>query len=146
MDKTFVVISIVNAIRDASPFGGFLKKDKGTGRWISIGDLEAREKVGHCLRDMIASTKEDPRNRKAGQIEKLTSGAKTASAPTSPFVKHPSKLRSSSIEMSAEQKLILRRLEAGFKGSVAELLGKTTTTTTTIKSTTSTLATTNNPG
>ena len=58
LQKTHVVVSLVMAMRDASPYGGFLKRDPTTNRWISIGDTEAREKVGHCLRDMIANSKE----------------------------------------------------------------------------------------
>jgi hypothetical protein len=59
VDKTLVVIGIVNSIRRSSPCGGFIKKCPKTGRWISMSDEAAREKVGHCLRDMIASTRID---------------------------------------------------------------------------------------
>ena len=57
-DKTLVVIGIVNSIRKSSPCGGFIKRCAKTNRWISMSDEGAREKVGHCLRDMIASQRE----------------------------------------------------------------------------------------
>lgn len=41
-----IVIGIVNSIRSSSPMGGFIKKDRVTGRWISMSDEGAREKVG----------------------------------------------------------------------------------------------------
>lgn len=59
VDKTMIVVGIVNAIRRSSPMGGFIKKDRDNGRWISMSDEGAREKVGHCLRDMNASQREE---------------------------------------------------------------------------------------
>ena len=41
-----IVIGIVNSIRRSSPTGGFIKKDRVSGRWISMSDEGAREKVG----------------------------------------------------------------------------------------------------
>ena len=53
---------IVNSIRKSSPSGGFIKKDPNlNNRWISMSDESAREKVGHCLRDMIANKREEAR-------------------------------------------------------------------------------------
>lgn len=62
VDKTVVVIGIVNSIRKSSPSGGFIKKCPNTGRWISMSDEGAREKVGHCLRDMIGNKREEARS------------------------------------------------------------------------------------
>lgn len=62
VDKTVVVIGIVNSIRKSSPSGGFIKKCPSTGRWISMSDEGAREKVGHCLRDMIGNKREEARS------------------------------------------------------------------------------------
>lgn len=70
VDKTLVVIGIVNSIRRSSPLGGFIKKCLKTGRWISMSDEAAREKVGHCLRDMIASQRDD---QHSGKVPKATS-------------------------------------------------------------------------
>ena len=41
-----IVIGIVNSIRRSSPMGGFIKKDRATGRWIAMSNEGAREKVG----------------------------------------------------------------------------------------------------
>jgi hypothetical protein len=51
-DKTLVVISIVDEIRGQG--GRFLKEDS-CGRWYDIGDAQARDKVGHSLRDQVTA-------------------------------------------------------------------------------------------
>jgi hypothetical protein len=52
IDKTSIVQSIVDQIRDASPHGGFVRKDT-FGNWYEIGTIAAREKVGHAIRDHL---------------------------------------------------------------------------------------------
>jgi hypothetical protein len=113
MDKSMVVYSLVKAMREACPSGGFLKKDKDTNRWISIGETEAREKVGHCLRDMIASSKEDPRLLEAEDVIQAETDTSVFEDPA-----HPN--------MSAEQIRILQILEEGYVGGVEELIGMKT--------------------
>jgi hypothetical protein len=44
LEKSLVVSKIVESIREASPDGGFVKKESG--RWFEVGDHMAREKVG----------------------------------------------------------------------------------------------------
>jgi len=44
MEKSLIVSSIVDCIRQASPEGGFLREEGG--RWYEAGDQAAREKVG----------------------------------------------------------------------------------------------------
>ena len=59
-DKTLVVKSIVDIIRQNG--GRFLKKDS-EGVWHDIGDSQAKEKVGHSLRDQVTALskqKKDP--------------------------------------------------------------------------------------
>ena len=51
-DKTAVVVSIVDDIRNRR--GNFLKEDL-RGNWYDIGDQQAREKVGHSLRDQVST-------------------------------------------------------------------------------------------
>lgn len=51
-DKTMVVISIVDEIRAE---GGRFLKDDIYGRWYDIGDAQARDKVGHSLRDQVTA-------------------------------------------------------------------------------------------
>lgn len=53
VDKTLIVISIVDWIRQSDPCGHFVRKDRRTGTWVDIGDQQAREKVGYALRDAI---------------------------------------------------------------------------------------------
>lgn len=54
-DKTAVVISVVEQVRGEGAF--FVKQDEDSGRWYDIGDTQAREKVGHSLRDQVTAQK-----------------------------------------------------------------------------------------
>lgn len=75
LDKTLVVLSIVENIREGPPVCRFVKQDEATGRWHDIGDLQAREKVGHALRDAISSHKKGNR-LEIGTRQKASSKAK----------------------------------------------------------------------
>jgi len=44
VEKSVVVSTIIDLVREASPNGGFVKKEKG--RWYEVGDQIARDKVG----------------------------------------------------------------------------------------------------
>jgi hypothetical protein len=52
MEKSLIVTSIVDAVRDSSPNGGFIKQDRN-GMWYDVGDAIAREKVGQNMRDQV---------------------------------------------------------------------------------------------
>jgi hypothetical protein len=82
VDKTLVVIGIVNSIRKSSPCGGFIKKCTKSGRWISMSDEAAREKVGHCLRDMLASQRENKITKAPLKHPKVASADMTQIKPT----------------------------------------------------------------
>jgi hypothetical protein len=70
-DKTLVVISIVDKIRQSG--GRFIKEDR-VGRWFDIGDAEAREKVGHSLRDQVMSINRKKKNNKiVDKVQPLSS-------------------------------------------------------------------------
>jgi hypothetical protein len=59
VDKSTIVTSIVDLIREGSPVnGGFVGKSVVTGQWMRINNKLAREKVGHALRDALSSGKE----------------------------------------------------------------------------------------
>ena len=58
--KTAVVVSIVDDIRQSGAY--FLKQDDDNGRWYDIGDQQAREKVGHSLRDQVTAQKKNAAN------------------------------------------------------------------------------------
>lgn len=66
IQKTLVVVSIVDMIRSLSPNGGFVKQD-ADGKWYEIGDKLARAKVGHALRDLIVSLKRSEERKTAKQ-------------------------------------------------------------------------------
>lgn len=61
LDKSLIVIEIVDCIRSNSPNGGFVKQIKPRGEasildgphWVEVGDALAREKTGHALRDAV---------------------------------------------------------------------------------------------
>eukprot|EP00527_Entomoneis_sp_CCMP2396_P005542 CAMPEP_0198144878 /NCGR_PEP_ID=MMETSP1443-20131203/19171_1 /TAXON_ID=186043 /ORGANISM="Entomoneis sp., Strain CCMP2396" /LENGTH=285 /DNA_ID=CAMNT_0043808363 /DNA_START=164 /DNA_END=1021 /DNA_ORIENTATION=- len=63
-DKTAVVVSIVDDIRH---FGGNFLKEDLIGSWYDIGDPQAREKVGHSLRDQVSTIHRHRRKEKAMQ-------------------------------------------------------------------------------
>ena len=70
MEKSLIVTNIVDSVRDYSPNGGFVKKDKTTGVWYDVGDNLAREKIGQTIRDQLhskykSSTKAKKERRKA---------------------------------------------------------------------------------
>ena len=67
LDKSLLVIQIVDTVRGGSNGGGFVKRDED-GRWIEIGDQLAREKVGHALRDAI-NAHESGKNRSKTVLE-----------------------------------------------------------------------------
>jgi hypothetical protein len=52
-DKTAIVCNIVEEMRALGC--QFLKQHTGTGRWYDIGDAQARDKVGHSLRDQVTA-------------------------------------------------------------------------------------------
>jgi hypothetical protein len=57
-EKTAVVISLVDDIRAN---GGHFLKQNVSGSWFDIGDHQAREKVGHSLRDQVNSNSRNKR-------------------------------------------------------------------------------------
>ena len=53
LDKSMVLSAIVEKVREENG-GRFIKQRKG-GEWHEIGDEQAREKVGHAIREAIAA-------------------------------------------------------------------------------------------
>ncbi|CAB9519758.1 Nitrilase family, member 2 [Seminavis robusta] len=54
LEKSLIVTSIVDSVRDYSPDGGFVKQDSN-GEWYDVGDALAREKIGQSIRDQAKS-------------------------------------------------------------------------------------------
>jgi hypothetical protein len=44
LDKTTIVMGIVDSVREASGVGGFVRQNPDTKRWFEVGDHIAREK------------------------------------------------------------------------------------------------------
>ena len=81
---------------------------------MSIAGRERLDKVGHCLRDMIASIRDDPRRKETLKILQM------------PGVSPRKRKRDATTEnLSDQQKKILRKLEYGFTGDAAELTSAT---------------------
>ncbi|KAL7571517.1 hypothetical protein ACA910_020936 [Epithemia clementina (nom. ined.)] len=74
-DKTAVVVSIVDDIRNMG--GCFLKEDL-RGSWYDIGDHQAREKVGHSLRDQVSTVHRQQQKQAAFQQHRETTETTTA--------------------------------------------------------------------
>uniref|UniRef100_A0A7S3DQB0 DUF6824 domain-containing protein n=1 Tax=Entomoneis paludosa TaxID=265537 RepID=A0A7S3DQB0_9STRA len=75
-DKTAVVVSIVDDIRN---FGGYFLKEDLRGNWYDIGDQQAREKVGHSLRDQVSTIQRQKRKEQAMQLFTLGSSNRASS-------------------------------------------------------------------
>lgn len=77
MEKSVIVMSIVDAVREASGIRGigFVKQDRKTKQWVDVGDDAAREKVGQILRELMV--RKDP--AKAIKRKEQSSDAKNVS-------------------------------------------------------------------
>ena len=53
LEKTLIICELVQRVREASPLGGFVKKDINTGRYYEVGDHFAREKTSQAFRDAL---------------------------------------------------------------------------------------------
>jgi len=50
-EKSKIVSKIVNAVREASPYGGFVRRINQ--KWYEVGDRAAKEKIGQTFRDLL---------------------------------------------------------------------------------------------
>jgi hypothetical protein len=73
--KTAVVVSLVDGIRAQ---GGCFLKQNSSGNWFDIGDQQARDKVGHSLRDQANS---QARQKNKHEAIKKVFQKKTATPP-----------------------------------------------------------------
>ena len=67
-DRTFLFMRIVAVIRQSG--GRFLKFENG--RWVDVGNLEARRKVGHALRDIIRAKGLPIRDKREASVRSET--------------------------------------------------------------------------
>ena len=76
LDKSMVLSAIVEKVREENG-GRFVKQKKGV--WHEIGDEQAREKVGHAIREAIAAGEK----KSASPVPPAAAAAPTAAADTS---------------------------------------------------------------
>jgi hypothetical protein len=69
IEKSEAIALIVDKVHQASPYGGFIRKDSATGRWYRIKDSEARDKVGHAIRKAVQRL-EETKPKLAARIKK----------------------------------------------------------------------------
>jgi hypothetical protein len=78
--KTAVVLTIVDEVRLGGTY--FVKQNDDNGRWYDIGDAQAREKVGHSLRDQVTAWKKSSKRSDEDEDEPvIPAAALSASAP-----------------------------------------------------------------
>jgi hypothetical protein len=70
-EKTLIVSSVVEQVRDRSPHGGFVKQSPN-GLWYEVGDHLAREKVGQNLRDGLSKQYKSSTKSKRRRREKIS--------------------------------------------------------------------------
>lgn len=75
LEKSLLVSTIVDTVRENSPDGGFVKFDESSGIWHEVGDHLAREKVGQAFRDALhtkyrSSTASKKKKRRAIKAKK----------------------------------------------------------------------------
>ena len=63
--KSLVVASIVDSIKEARPDeGGFIHEVPSLNRWRQLSDAQAREKVGHALRDAVKNRRKEEQSQR----------------------------------------------------------------------------------
>lgn len=70
VQKSLIVMEIVDLYRENSPRGGFVRQDSDTKRWHEVGDAVAREKVGQSLRELLLQ--QDPEKHTAKKTRKAS--------------------------------------------------------------------------
>ena len=81
LEKSMVVHYIVEEVKKIN--GRFLKQDRFSGKWYELDERQAKEKVGHAIRDATSSI--DPKKK---TLKKTRSKSSTTSSPStkdSPF-------------------------------------------------------------
>jgi hypothetical protein len=53
VDKTAILMEVIDQVRAISPNGGFVKQNPKTGQWFEIGDFLAKEKTAQAFRDAL---------------------------------------------------------------------------------------------
>lgn len=88
MEKSVIVLSIVEAVREAG--GNFVRQDRRTGEWYDIGDAQAREKTGQNLREMMSKKRPAKRELLAVQSVQVERQPQITVEPATPTETLPS--------------------------------------------------------
>lgn len=75
LEKSMVVHSIVEQVKKVQ--GRFLKQDRYSGRWYELDERQAKEKVGHAIRD--ASSSIDPKKKEKTSKKRSSANESTLS-------------------------------------------------------------------
>ena len=63
LEKSMIVVGILDVIRDGSEVGGFVKHDPKAGRYFEVGDEVAREKIGQQFRTALAARQKEKKTK-----------------------------------------------------------------------------------
>ena len=75
LQKSLIVMSIVDMFqKNSRQGGGFVRQERGTGRWYRIADEAAREKVGQTIREAVVQ--QDPKKRAQKRMKRAMNKAK----------------------------------------------------------------------
>lgn len=90
-ERSFIIMQIIHSIRASSTYGGFVRKDKVSGRWFRADNPLARERTSQVFRDVLHKFyKSSRRNRR--NLERRTHDRKelnqSAESPTDKRFSH----------------------------------------------------------
>ncbi|CAB9499441.1 Nitrilase family, member 2 [Seminavis robusta] len=104
LEKSAIVTSVLFAVRNKSPNGGFIKKDPLTGEWYEVGDFVARERVTQSFRDALhdkyRSSNSSKKKRRKEELKKAK--AEQTESPAKKAKTEPDALRAASAQHSGQ--------------------------------------------
>lgn len=76
IDKTAILMDVIQQVRDNDPGGGFVKRNPKTGQHFEVGDFLAKEKTAQAFRDALHEyySSSNPSKRKR-RVEELANSA-----------------------------------------------------------------------
>lgn len=80
VEKGDAINRIIDMVKQNNPFGGFVRKDPSSGRWLRMKDHEARDKVGHAIRKAVQRL-EATKPKLAARLKKEFNGVRTSKMP-----------------------------------------------------------------
>ena len=76
IDKTTILMDVIQQVRDNDPGGGFVKRNPKTGQFFEVGDFLAKEKTAQAFRDALHEyySSSNPSKRKR-RVQELANSA-----------------------------------------------------------------------